>query len=47
MILVRYVSARRFRISAKYSATEMMHGARYGGADLAFGLQVDFQIGRE
>jgi hypothetical protein len=45
MILVKYVPVRRFRLSAKYSATEMMHGARYGGADLAFALQVDFQIG--
>ena len=45
MILVKYAPARRFRLSAKYSATEMMHGARYGGADLAFALQVDFQIG--
>jgi|GEM_PF-2109399 len=47
MILVKFAPVRRFRISAKYSATEMMHGARYGGADLAFGLQVDFQIGAE
>jgi hypothetical protein len=47
MILVQYAPARRFRLSAKYSATEMMRGARYVGADLAFALQVDFQIGRE
>ena len=47
MILAKYASPRRFRLSAKYSATEMMHGARYGGADLAFSLQVDFQIGPE
>ncbi len=47
LILVKYTPARRFRLSAKYSATEMMQGARYGGADLAFGLQVDFQIGSE
>jgi hypothetical protein len=47
MILAKYASARRFRLSAKYSATEMMLGARYAGADLAFALQVDFQIGSE
>jgi hypothetical protein len=45
MVLFKYAPGSRFRLSAKYSATEMMQGARYGGADLAFGLQVDFQIG--
>ena len=47
MVLVKCAPGRRFRLSAKYSATEVMRGARYGGADLAFGLQVDFQIGTE
>jgi hypothetical protein len=47
MILLKYAPVRQFRLSAKYSATEIMHGARYGGADLAIGLQVDFQIGTE
>jgi hypothetical protein len=47
MILLKYAPVRQFRLSAKYGATEIMRGARYGGADLAFGLQVDFQPGRE